>query len=62
MYICFGEELVFDFGFEAEQSRHDIRALDVDYKSDLSLMVTDEYTCKSFPRSEVMGHVPFSLV
>ena len=33
----FGEDLVFDFSLEAEQRRHDVRALDVNHKSDLSL-------------------------
>ena len=39
MPVGFNEDPVFNFGFEAKQSRHDIRALDVDHKPDLSLCV-----------------------
>ena len=61
MRMCFSEDLVFDFSLEAEQSRHDIRALNIDYKLDPPLEVPHEYVCRSSPRSEI-GHVPFSLV
>ena len=37
--IGFGEYLVFGFGLEAEQSRHDVRTLNVNHESDLSLYV-----------------------
>jgi hypothetical protein len=37
--IGFCEDFVFYFGLEAEQRRHDVRAFDVNYKSDLSLHV-----------------------
>ena len=40
--IGFGEDLVFGLGFEADQSRHDICALDLDHESNFSLRVENE--------------------
>jgi len=63
VHIGFGEDLVFDFSFEAEQGRHGIRAFDVDHESELSLSV-ELYSIST--STEVFAglrpcHVPFSL-
>jgi len=63
VHVGFGEGLVFDFGFEAEQSRHNIRALDFDHESDLSLRVELYSISISMEIFVDPGpcHVPFSL-
>ena len=42
MHIGFGEDLVFGFCFEVDQSRHDICALDLDHESNFSLRVENK--------------------
>ena len=37
MHVGLGEDFVFDLGFETEQSRHDICALDINHESEPSL-------------------------
>lgn len=63
MNLGFGEGLVLDFGFEAEQSRHDVRALDINHESDLSLyveIVFDKPSLRVFVHPR-FSHPPFSL-
>jgi len=63
VHIGFCEDLVFNFGFEVEQSRHGIRALDVDHESDLSLCIelySISISTEAFADLRPC-HVPFSL-
>ena len=57
MHIGFGEDLVLDVGFEAEQGRHDVCALDVNHESELSLYIEVAF---DKPRIGVFVHPVFS--